>query len=129
MQLLFFQDELLKETICDKQMEVVGKNRSVMPFDVLGCTRATLIKSTSLQPFPKGMGNLLKLYRDGDRRLQLFFLNEECLVIVVHQTAVITSLPFVHTARRSYRLNCPMKFLDYGFCLTTSSLVVTPVKS
>ena len=38
-----------------------------MPFDVLGRTRATLIKSSSLQPFPKGMGNLLKLYRDRDR--------------------------------------------------------------
>jgi hypothetical protein len=31
--------------------------------------------------------------------------NEECLVSVRHQRALITSLPFVHTARRYYRLN------------------------
>ncbi len=30
--------------------EVRGNNRSVMPLDVLGCTRATLIRSSSLQP-------------------------------------------------------------------------------
>ena len=38
-----------------------------MPLDVLGRTRATLIESTSLQPSPKGVGNLLKLDRDRDR--------------------------------------------------------------
>ena len=37
--------------------------------DVLGCTRATLIQSTSLQPWPIGLGNLVKLNRDGDRPL------------------------------------------------------------
>jgi hypothetical protein len=31
--------------------------------------------------------------------------NEEFLVSVSHQLALITSLPFVHTARRYYRLN------------------------
>ena len=31
--------------------------------------------------------------------------NEEFLVVVIHQIATITSLPFVHTARRYYRLN------------------------
>ena len=31
-------------------MEVRGNNRSVMPLDVLGRTRATLIRSSSLQP-------------------------------------------------------------------------------
>jgi hypothetical protein len=29
----------------------------------------------------------------------------ECLVSASHQLALITSLPFVHTARRSYRLH------------------------
>uniref|UniRef100_A0A0K3CSF2 Uncharacterized protein n=1 Tax=Rhodotorula toruloides TaxID=5286 RepID=A0A0K3CSF2_RHOTO len=42
-------------------------------------------ESTTL---PEGMGNLVKL----------------CLS-VIHQIALITSLPFVHTARRYYRLN------------------------
>ena len=32
-------------------------------------------------------------------------MNEECLVSASHQLALITSLPFVHTARRYYRLN------------------------
>jgi hypothetical protein len=76
-----------------------------MPLDVLGRTRATLIKSTSLQPWPEGLGNLLKLDRAGDSPLQLLDFNEEFLVSVSHQLALITSLPFVHTARRYYRLN------------------------
>ena len=58
------------------------------------------------------MGNLLKVHRARDRLLQLLVFNEEFLVDVVHQTASITSLPFVHTARRSYRLNGPVSFLD-----------------
>ena len=32
--------------------------------------------------------------------------------MMVHQTVVITSLPFVHTARRSYRLDNPVNTLD-----------------
>ena len=58
------------------------------------------------------MGNLLKVHRDRDRLLQLLVFNEEFLVDVVHQTASITSLPFVHTARRSYRLDDAVKILD-----------------
>ena len=84
-------------------MEVWGNNRSVMPLDVLGRTRATMIHSTSIQPWPIGLGNLLKVYHDWDRWLQFFIFNEECLVNASHQLALITSLPFVHTARRSYR--------------------------
>jgi hypothetical protein len=41
--------------------------------------------------------------------LQLFIFNEEFLVSAVHQTALIMSLPFVHTARRSYRLNASVR--------------------
>ena len=37
--------------------------------------------------------------------MQLLVFNEEFLVSASHQLALITSLPFVHTARRSYRLN------------------------
>ena len=51
------------------------------------------------------MGTLLNTRRAGDRCLQLFILNEEFLVSAIHQIALITSLPFVHTARRYYRLN------------------------
>ena len=58
------------------------------------------------------MGNLLKVHRDRDRLLQLLVFNEEFLVDVVHQTASITSLPFVHTARRSYRLSVPVNYSD-----------------
>ena len=47
----------------------------------------------------------MKLRRAGDRALQLLLFNEEFLVSASHQLALITSLPFVHTARRYYRLN------------------------
>ena len=85
-----------------------------MPLDVLGCTRATLMHSTSLRPCRKRLGNLFKLHRDGDRLLQLLIFNEEFLVSASHQLVLITSLPFVHTARRSYRLSDPVNYLDRG---------------
>src|SRR5271154_488662 len=75
-------------------MEVRGNNRSVMPLDVLGRTRATLTEPASTSPWPKGLGNLVKLCRAGDRALQLLLFNEECLVSASHQLALITSLPF-----------------------------------
>ena len=64
-------------------------------------------------PWPRGPGNLVKLHRDGDRSLQLLVFNEECLVSASHQLALITSLPFVHTARRSYRLDVLVKCSDW----------------
>ena len=82
-----------------------------MPLDVLGRTRATLTHAASL-PCPKGLGNLGNVCRDRDRLLQLLILNEEFLVNADHQFALITSLPFVHTARRTYRLNDSVKSLD-----------------
>ena len=75
-----------------------------MPLDVLGCTRATLMRSTSVFPAPEGVGNLVKAHRDGDRLLQFLIFNEEFLVSASHQLVLNTSLPFVHTARRSCRL-------------------------
>jgi len=83
-----------------------------MPLDVLGCTRATLMRSTSLRPCRKRLGNLFKSHRDGDRLLQLLIFNEEFLVIANHQLVMITSLPFEHTARRSYRLSDPVNNSD-----------------
>ena len=58
------------------------------------------------------MGNLLNVHQAGDRPLELLVLNEEFLVSASHQLALITSLPFVHTARRSYRLDDPVKMMD-----------------
>ncbi|CAA7056332.1 unnamed protein product [Microthlaspi erraticum] len=39
---------------------------------------------------------------------------EAITVSASHQLALTTSLPFVHTARRSYRLNDPVKCSDRG---------------
>ena len=84
-----------------------------MPLDVLGCTRATLTELTSSLLWLKGLGNLVKLCRAGDRALQLLLFNEECLVSACHQHALITSLPFVHTARRYYRLGGSVRPSDW----------------
>ena len=47
-----------------------GYNRSVMPLDVLGRTRATLMHATSFDdPGSRGLGNLLNVHRDRDRSL------------------------------------------------------------
>ena len=56
----------------------------------------------------------MKLRRAGDRWLQLSILNEEFLVSASHQLALITSLPFVHTARRYYRLNGLVRPSDWS---------------
>lgn len=82
----------------------LSNNRSVMPLDVLGRTRATL-KRSACPPPPRGAGNPFKPLHDRDWGLQLFPMNEEFPVSASHQLALITSLPFVHTARRYYRLN------------------------
>ena len=66
-------------------------------------------------PGPIGLGNLLNSSRDRDRLLQLLVFNEEFLVNASHQLALITSLPFVHTARRSYRLDDPVSYSDLHF--------------
>ena len=41
-----------------------------------------------------------------------YILNEEFLVVVSHQLTTITSLLFVHTARRSYRWNEKVNLKD-----------------
>ena len=91
-----------------------------MPLDVLGCTRATLTNSTSLTPWLDKVWVIFEIYRAGDRSLQLLVFNEEFLVSVSHQLALITSLPFVHTARRSYRLNDPVKSSDGALAVGNS---------
>lgn len=91
----------------------LSNNRSVMPLDVLGRTRATL-KESACPPWPKGPGNPLNLLRARDWGLQLFPMNEEFPVSASHKLALITSLPFVHTARRYYRLNDLVRSSDRG---------------
>ena len=86
-----------------------------MPLDVLGRTRATLIGSSSLQPCPIGLGNLVNAHRARDRLLQFSILNEEFLVNACHQQALNTFLVFVHTARRCYRLNGSMSSKEFGW--------------
>ena len=54
----------------------------------------------------------MKTPRAWDRLLQLLVFNEEFLVNASHQLALITSLPFVHTARRAYRLDESMSLLE-----------------
>ena len=65
---------------------------------------ATLLR-LSTPPTLERVGNHVNSLRDRDRALQLLPLNEEFPVSASHQLALITSLPFVHTARRYYRLN------------------------
>ena len=83
-----------------------------MPLDVQGCTRATLKESPCFIPCLKELGNPMKLLRAWDRELQLFPLNEEYPVSVGHKLALITSLPFVHTARRYEGLDHLLKSLN-----------------
>ena len=91
----------------------LSNNRSVMPLDVLGRTRATL-KGSACSPFPRGTGNPLNPLRGRDRGLQLFPVNQEFPVSTSHKLVLITSLPFVHTARRYYRLNVLVRYLDWS---------------
>ena len=84
-----------------------------MPLDVRGRTRATLKESTCASPGPEGLGNPLNLLRARDWGLQLFPMNEEFPVSASHKLALITSLPFVHTARRYYRLDGLVRSSDW----------------
>ena len=75
-----------------------------MPLDVLGCT-LHWCHSTSFITLPEKSWVICNVHRDGDRSLQLWNFNEEFLVSASHQLVLITSLPFVHIARRSCRLS------------------------
>ena len=84
-----------------------------MPLDVRGCTRATLKESVGVLPGSEEPGNPSNFFRAWDRELQLFPLNEEFPVNAGHKLVLITSLPFVHTARRYYRLNGLVRSPDW----------------
>ncbi len=78
-----------------------------------GAARVLHWRKQHAKPLPRGIGKPKKIFRDRDWELQLFPLNEEFPVSVGHQLALITSLPFVHTARR-----CPglSRFEKSGDC-------------
>ena len=61
------------------------------------------------RPGLRRLGNHLSFRHGGDRTLELLILNMEFLVSTSEQLVLITSLPFVHTARRSYRLDNAVK--------------------
>lgn len=95
---------------CREAREARGNNRSVMPFDgSLGRTRATMPETEGVQV--RADEGSSSVPRGWDRRLQLSVVNPECLVSACHHRALNASPPFVHTARRSYRLDvavsCP----------------------
>lgn len=51
-------------------------------------------------------------------------MNEEFPVSVSHKLALITSLPFVHTARRYYRLNDLVRSSDWLVMLLSGGVAV-----
>ena len=54
----------MSDFVCQRK-EVWGNNRSVMSLDVLGWTRATVMRSTILRPCLERLGKLLKTHCDG----------------------------------------------------------------
>ena len=81
---------------------------------MFGAARALHWRDKRAFPAPKGVGNPLKPLRDWDRGLKFFSVNEEFPVSASHKLALITSLPFVHTARRYYRLNGLVRSSDWS---------------
>ena len=79
---------------------------------MFGAARVLHWRNQRVYPPLKGVGNHVKLLRAGDRGLQVFPLNEEFPVSTSHKLVLITSLPFVHTARRYYRLNVSTRHMD-----------------
>ena len=57
----------------------------------------------------------------------IIIMNEEFLVNASHQLALITSLPLVHTARRTYRLNGPMNTLDFDIVILRGIILLKEV--
>ena len=80
---------------------------------MFGAARTLHCPGQRVFPGPKGPGNPLNPGRAWDRELQLLLLNEEFPVSASHQLALIKSLPFVHTARRYYRLNDLVRAPDW----------------
>ena len=93
-----------------------------MPLDVLGRTRAT-IKGAVCLPDSIELGNPCNVFCARDWALKLSPMNEEFPVSASHKLVLTTSLPFVHTARRYYRLNDLVRTSDWWQCGLTVALV------
>jgi len=106
---------LLEGTGCAKQQEAPSDNRSVMPLDGLGCTRDTMVETTSwcTERFIKAAISIVL----GTDHWNLVS-NQEFLVSVLHYSALTTSLLFVHTARRCFRLSDLVRCLDAAHSLS-----------
>lgn len=78
-----------------------------------GAARALQWQEQLVFPDSKGLGNLVNSYHDRDWALQLSPMNEEFPVSTSHKLVLITSLPFVHTARRYYWLNGLVRSSDW----------------
>ena len=87
-----------------------------MPLDVLGSTRITILIPTSLSYlcllYLKTEWENLSTINMTGIAVWNYILNEEFLVVACHQHATITSLLFVHTARRSYQWNDKVNLKD-----------------
>ena len=71
-------------------------------------------------PWARAPGKLLNQLRGRDRSLQLLSVNQESPAGSSYQLDSIKSLPFVHTARRYYRLNVLVRSMDgYRQALTS----------
>ena len=84
-----------------------------MPLDVLGRTRAT-IKGAVCLPDSIELGNPRNVFCARDWALKLSPMNEEFPVSASHKLVLTTSLPFVHTARRYYRLDGLVRSSDWA---------------
>ena len=71
-------------------MEAWVYDRSVMPFDVLGRTRATLVLTSVIYNKLFGRVNLNRCW---DRDLEVVLFNEDCLVRVCHELLRIRLSP------------------------------------
>ncbi len=75
--------------------------------------RLCMPRSVLLLQKIRSPGLIRRFRSDGDRSLQLLIFSEEFLVSASHQLVLTTSLPFVHAARRSYRLSDPVNNSDW----------------
>ena len=75
----------------------LSNNRSVMPLDVRGRTRATMKAATCVRTPPERVGEPAEPPSCQGSGLVILPVNEEFPVSASHQLALIKSLPFVHT--------------------------------
>ena len=88
-----------------------------MPLVCLGSARTTEVSRLRFLSFCLVNANTLRCW---NCLLRMFVINVECLVNALLYIALVTSLLFVHTARRSYRLVCVVICLEKGsYCSVT----------